>query len=313
MGRPLDRAHDGGRVRSHVAGGSSGPHEHSYNISVVLRRHVLPTLGDRALVSVRPSDVQALVKALSATLAPGTVGQVVKVVRRLFAAAGDDRLIPSSPCAKLRSPQDARPPMVVPTVDEINALAGAVPERYRALVVLLAGSGLRIGEALGLDVGHVDLLRRTVRVERQRHRDGSLGPTKTASSARIVPLGQVVIDELAAHLARYADVEVNKPLFTNELGEPLTYGSRQATWNRTRTRLGLDLDTHDLRHFTASALIGGGASVKQVQAVLGHSTAAQTLTVYSHLWPGDDDRARAVMDAVLAPAAAQVRPTASPG
>ena len=60
-----------------------------------------------------------------------------------------------------------------------------------------------------------------------------------------------------------------------------------------------DFGTHDLRHFTASALIGGGASVKQVQAVLGHSTAAQTLTVYSHLWPGDDDRTRAVMDAVL--------------
>jgi len=50
------------------------------------------------------------------------------------------------------------------------------------------------------------------------------------------------------------------------------------------------LHTHDLRHFTASALIAGGASVKLVQTLLGHSSAVVTLSVYSHLWPGDDER-----------------------
>jgi hypothetical protein len=60
-----------------------------------------------------------------------------------------------------------------------------------------------------------------------------------------------------------------------------------------------DLTTHDLRHFFASALIAGGASVKQVQVVLGHANAMITLRTYAHLWPGDDDRTRAVMDATL--------------
>jgi integrase len=57
--------------------------------------------------------------------------------------------------------------------------------------------------------------------------------------------------------------------------------------------------THDLRHFFASALIAGGASVKQVQMVLGHADALITLRIYAHLWPGEEDRTRAVMDAVL--------------
>jgi integrase len=57
--------------------------------------------------------------------------------------------------------------------------------------------------------------------------------------------------------------------------------------------------THDLRHFFASALIAGGASVKQVQLVLGHASAVITLRIYVHLWPGEEDRTRTVMDTVL--------------
>jgi integrase len=57
---------------------------------------------------------------------------------------------------------------------------------------------------------------------------------------------------------------------------------------------------HDLRHFFASALIAGGAGVEQVQVVLGHATAVITLRIYAHLWPGEDDRTRSVMDSVLA-------------
>jgi integrase len=64
-------------------------------------------------------------------------------------------------------------------------------------------------------------------------------------------------------------------------------------------KVGVIRPVHALRHFTASALIAGGASVKQVQMVLGHSSAAITLRVYSHLWPGDEDRTRSVMDAAL--------------
>ncbi len=61
------------------------------------------------------------------------------------------------------------------------------------------------------------------------------------------------------------------------------------------------MTTHGIRHFAASALISGGASVKQVQAFLGHASVVITLRTYAHLVPGDEDRTRNVLDAALGP------------
>jgi integrase len=295
------------------------------NIDVALRLHVLLHIGDRPLASVRPSDMQALVKTLSATLAPGTVRETYKVAGRMFAAAVDDRIVAASPCHRIRLPRDDRPEVIAPTVEQITALAGAVSPRYRALVVLLAGSGLRIGEALGLQVSDVDFLRRTVKVERQRLPSGRIGPPKTLKSARTVPLGQVVVDELAAHLAAYPS---DGPLFALGTGKPLAYRTWRAIWDRAAEveakaredaagkvrphvdTVPLDVDTHQLRHFYASALIAGGASVKVVQKRLGHASAVITLNTYGHLWPGDDDLTRDVMDSAFAILADSLRTSA---
>jgi integrase len=150
------------------------------------------------------------------------------------------------------------------------------------------------------DVGghRVDLLRRTINVERQRLQGGQLGPLKSRSSRRVVPVGQVVIEELAAHLAAYP---TDGPLSVNEVGEnpsPIAAGGPGGTrppirWESTSLVTGC-------RTF-AAAQISGGASVKQVQPVLGHASAAIALQTYSHPWPGDEDRTRDVMDAVLSP------------
>ncbi|MET4924544.1 site-specific integrase [Streptomyces sp. PSRA5] len=183
----------------------------------------------------------------------------------------------------------------------------------RAAIVVLAGSGLRVGELLGLKVSDVDFKRGTVRVERQRLQSGLIGPPKTGESRRTVPVGEVVTDVLLGHLAARPSKEW---LFTMEEGEPLNYRRWKTEWNCARKALqaveneraeregrkpvGLPhMVTHDLRHFYASALIAGGASVKQVQLVLGHASAVITLRIYAHLWPGEEDRTRSVMDAVL--------------
>jgi hypothetical protein len=62
---------------------------------------------------------------------------------------------------------------------------------------------------------------------------------------------------------------------------------------------GLDLTSHEMRHYLARVLIAGGASVKKIRTVLGHSSAMITLRTCAHPWPGDDDRTRSVMDATL--------------
>ncbi|MDD9207807.1 site-specific integrase [Georgenia sp. 10Sc9-8] len=201
-------------------------------------------------------------------------------------------------------PSDDRPQVVPPTATDIGALVAAAPPRHRAAIVMLAGAGLRISELLGLTVADVDFLRRTVRVDRQRLRSGGTGPLKTRRSARTILLGKVVTEELSAHLVAFPSDEW---LFTDDLGRPVTYYTWQDVWAPTRRAAGLDVDTHALRHFYASALISGGASVKVVQERLGHGSASVTLNTYAHLWPTDDELTRSVIDAAFAPLADSLR------
>lgn len=266
-----------------------------------LRIHILPALGDRPMSSLLRSDIQGFVKDLSDTLAPGTVRNVYDALFRMLDFAVDDKFLPSNPCSRITLPEMPSHEVEPLTIEQVTAIAEAVDHRHKALVWFLAGSGLRIGEALGLDVEHVDFLRRTVKVERQLLQSGEFGMPKTAKSRRVVPVGQVVIDVLAAHLAEYPS---DGPLFTDEGDHRLSYRKWKMQWEQVRAKTELtDETTHDLRHFAASALIAGGASVKQVQSFLGHSSAAITLKVYSHLWPGDEDRTRDVLDLVLGKAA----------
>ncbi len=172
----------------------------------------------------------------------------------------------------------------------------------------LGSSGLRSGELLGLSVGDVDVLRRTVRVERQRLQSGELAPLMSKASRRTVPVGQVVIDVLAGHLAAHPS---EGALFLDELGKPLAYRRWKRLLRDAATVAGVELTSHGLRHFAASALTSGGASVKQVQTFLGHSSAVITLRTYAHMFPGDEDRTRNVLDAGLSPLADSLRTEAA--
>jgi integrase len=274
-----------------------------------LRLHILPVLGDRRIGTVRRSEIQALVKTLEDKgLSAGSVRNIYKVASRVFDAAAGDRVIPASPCRRIALPKGHDEEVVPPTVEQVAAVRDALDDRWRAVVVTLAGSGLRIGELLGLAVGDVDFLRRTIRVERQRERSGALAPVKSKGSRRTVPVGQVVIDELAAHLAaRPSDSD----LLADEWGEPLTYWRWCRLLEHAADAAGVEVTSHALRHFAASALISGGASVKQVQTFLGHSSAVITLRTYAHLFPGDEDRTRDVLDAALGSLADCVRTEAA--
>lgn len=101
---------------------------------------------------------------------------------------------------------------------------------------------------LGLDVSHVDFLRRTIRVERQRSQSGELTPPKSRSSARTVPVGQTVIDALAAYLE--AGERRTGPLFVNALGRPLTYRQWKPLWQAAIEKAKVEATAHSLRHFT---------------------------------------------------------------
>jgi integrase len=248
-----------------------------------LRRHVYPTFGDRPIGSIRPSEVQAWVRGLEQHLAPSTIAIVYSFVAGIFRAAVRHRLIVASPCVDVRLPKP-EPKRVEPLATErVGALIAAMPEQYRALVVLAAGTGLRQGECFGVEVDRVDFLRRQLRVDQQLvTMPGSppyLAPPKTPSPYRTVPLPQVVVDALAAHLAAFPAVTVEvtdatvKPtpkrrpaalIFTSAAGQPLRRTRFSEVWRRAAAvaELGDGVTFHDLRHYFASLLIRHGESVK---------------------------------------------------
>jgi integrase len=217
--------------------------------------------------AVRRSHVQALVKELEGKgLSPGSVRNIYDVAAQVFAAAVEDRVIALSPCRKVTLPKVDTSEVVPPSVEEVQAVRDALGEQWRAMAVTLAGSGLRIGELLGLQVSDVDFLRRTIRVERQRLQSGEVAALKSKASRRTVPVGKVVIDALAAHLGVYPS---DGALFVDEFGEPLGYRRWKVLWRDAATSSGVHATTHDLRHFAASALISGGASANRCRRSAG--------------------------------------------
>jgi integrase len=123
---------------------------------------------------------------------------------------------------------------------------------------------------------------------------------RTEASRRIVPLPEVVVDALAAHLTRFP-AGAHGFVFANDDGNPIRRTRFSDMWRPLVRRAGLPegVGFHQLRHFYASLLIRHEESVKTVQLRLGHASAVETLNTYSHLWPDSDDRTREAVDLVL--------------
>ena len=267
-----------------------------------LTRHAYPAFGARPIGQIRASEIQAFVTG--AKLSPSSVRPVFATVRAIMSAAMRDRLIGHDPCVRIKLPELPKSEIVPLTVDQVDALSAAIDPRYRALVAAGAGAGLRQGELFGLQVADIDFLRRTMTLDRQVQ-PGPGGvvevcPLKNRDSYRTIPLGKVVVDALAAHLASYP-VKGGQFVFRNPGGGALDRKwFNRHVWDPARDAARLvGVTCHDLRHFYASALIRAGLNPKVVAARLGHADASMTLKVYAHLWPDDEDRSRHAIDDVF--------------
>jgi integrase len=232
-------------------------------VDSALRIHALPVFGDRPISSIRRSEIQTFVKALGERLAPSSVATAYQHMRPVFRAAEFDRVIASSPCQRIVLPRRERQQVEPLATETVLSIAGAMPDRLAAMVTVMAGTGLRPGEAAGVTLDRVDFLRRTLRVDRQllQTRPPSFGPPKTQAGRRTVPLPQVVVEALAAHVAAFPPGE-HGLIFCQRDGRPLNRDKVVLAFRKVApdgTRL------HDLRHYYASLLIRHGESVKVVQ------------------------------------------------
>jgi integrase len=270
---------------------------------LVIDKRIVPRFGAMQVRAVQPSHVQAWVGSMASSgLASSTVESYYLVLASVMKAAVLNEAIRKTPCRQIALPREERnaAALVPLTSAQVRALSQAVPERYRALVLVSAGLGLRQGEACGLSVDRVDFLRRHVTIDRQIITPDvgpvTFGPPKTKSSNRTITLPSSVGDVLAAHIAKFG-TGPDGLLFTSRTGAVLRRSTWSAAFDRAARDVGVNASSHDLRHHCASLLIASGCSVKAVQQYLGHKNASETLDTYGHLWPGDEDRIRAAIDA----------------
>lgn len=162
----------------------------------LLRNHVLPAFADRELRTFRRSDVQAWVAGRATVLAPASVEVASGALAGICTPAEADGLIGQSPCVDIHLPRIEQAPVVPPMTDEVDALADAAADRYRAVVLLAAGTGLRHGECFALSRDRIDREEAQITVDRQLYTPTKdppyVAPPKTRASCRRVPLADSV-------------------------------------------------------------------------------------------------------------------------
>lgn len=265
-------------------------------LQIAWRVYVEPRWGSVAVGEVRHSDVQAWVSELSALRGATTVLRVYGVLAGVLDVAVKDRRILSNPARGVNLPRKIRKEHRYLTHQQVHALARAAGD-HRALVLVLAYTGLRWGEAIGLRVKDLDLERRRISVSVNAvevGREIQVGTPKS-HKRRTVPFPRLLESALVQQAAARGPEEL---LFTGRDGLHMrrirvSDGSR--SWFKTAlVDAGLEpMTLHDLRHTAASMAISAGANVKAVQRMLGHASAAMTLDIYADLF---DDDLNAVSD-----------------
>ncbi len=278
------------------------------------RTHVGPRLGLRALSTITRLDVDAFVARMSADgVGQATTNASYRLLRRVLSTAEAAGFIARNPARGVKAPTPPRAEMRFLTAEEIERIAHEVPDRYRALVLLLGFAGLRIGEATGLRLPNVELLRRRVLVTEAATEVGGrviVGSPKTKDSIRSVALPSFVAEAIAEHLTAFPPGP-DGYVFTADRNALIRRTNfRRRVWIPAVIAAKIDDPlprVHDLRHSTAAIMIEAGAHPKLIQATLGHSSITVTLDRYGHLFEGLGEELAERLDA-----AARVRARAAP-
>jgi len=246
-------------------------------------------LGERGVADdverVDAAVVRAYLAGLYGVNGPASQGRKLAALRGLYSFLRRKGLAAANPAQAVRSPRLKRRLPRFVTVDEAARLmesdGNGDPAQLRdtAVAEILYGSGLRVSEVVGLDLGDVDRETRLVRVAGKGGKE------------RVVPLGRKAIEALDAYAPRRSDVITVRggkqhptALFLNRSGDRLSVRAVQRMTRRRGLETGAreSVNPHALRHSCATHLLDAGADLRVIQELLGHASLSTTQR-YTHV------------------------------
>lgn len=274
----------------------------------ILRVHLLPRWGDRPVGGITPAAVDAwCAELLRGGMPPATVSKLHSTFRAALSVAVLNGYLRDNPAHGITLPRTPQREMLFLTAAEVDALASAVPPRYRALILTAAYGGLRAGELWGLKRGRLDLIHRTLTVAKALvavDGEGLVETTPKTYERRVISLPPFLVDALDAHLREFTEGGTGPDalVFTSASGSPQAQTDFFRFVFKPAVRAALPEEKHalrfrDLRHTCAALMIATGAHPKLISTRLGHASIGVTMDRYGKIFPALDDAAMQGLEA----------------
>lgn len=274
----------------------------------LLRKHITPHIGAVPIGKLDTAGIRAWrARLLESGVSQTMAAKAYRLLRAvLMTAVKEDELIRVNPCRIPGADQEKAGERPTLTVAQVFDLAGRVPGRYRALVLLATFGCLRWGEAVALQRDDLDMAQGVVRVRRtlvERRGHGlSLGPPKSNAGTRDIAVPASILPDLREHLNRYVDKRPDAHVFTGDSGGLLWRGNfnRGARWPESVRAIGAPgLHFHDLRHTGNTFAARTGASLRDLMVRMGHDSPRAAL-IYQHASAAADQAIAAAVDEAVA-------------
>jgi integrase len=278
----------------------------------LLRDHILPTFGAAPVASITPAAVRDWHAGMKDRIGPTARAHAYGLLRTIMNTAVADDAIPANPCRVRGAGQSKRVKKIRPaTLAELETLVGALPARYRLMVLFAAWCALRFGELTELRRSDVDVTNGILRVRRgvvtTRKKGRVVKGPKSDAGKRDVNIPPHLMPLVKAHLRDHVVVGRNALLFPSagDADAHMALSTLYKVYRPARAKAGRpDLRFHDLRHTGAVLAAATGATLAELMARLGHSTAGAALR-YQH---AAEDRDKAIAEALSKLAGGTVLP-----
>ena len=257
----------------------------------LLGDHIYPTFGNKPVRDISMGSVDHWY-ARTLTDHPTMRAHCYSLLKTILETARTrDRMIDNNPCAIRGAGTTTRTIKPRPaTLEQLDIIAGEMPDNLKLLVLLASWCALRFGELVELRRGDIDLQEGVVRVQRAAvrvDRGWKVGDPKSEAGKRDVSIPPHVIPAVEEHLAKHVVPEKDALLFPAKNGSHLQPSTLNRHFDRARIKAKWPGRFHDLRHSGAVMAAQTGATLAELMARLGHST-PQAAMRYQHAAQGRD-------------------------